>query len=405
MDYFETLEYLFSQLPMYQRSGPAAYKADLNNTIALCALLGNPEKELKYIHVAGTNGKGTVSHMLAYCLQEQGYRTGLYTSPHYKDFRERIRVNGRMIGQDEVIEFTEKFKDGWNSIQPSFFEITVAMAFWHFKNQEVDIAVIETGLGGRLDSTNVITPELSIITNVDFDHMALLGNSIEEIAFEKGGIIKSRVPAVVGEMRAEAKAVLKKLAEERAAVVHDVSDIQMELPDMEYSTDFQKENTKTALLGLKVLKSLGWTMSVEHIVSGLENLRKNTGYMGRWQVLGEKPLIIADSGHNPAGLKHAMSQLAKLEFDYLHIILGVVADKDLGSILPLLPKNANYYFCQANIDRAMPAENLQEKAAEFKLHGEVYATVQRAYEAARLYATPADVIFVGGSIFTVAEVL
>lgn len=405
MDYFETLDYLFTQLPYYQRQGPAAYKADLSNTIALCKLLGNPQDGLKCIHIAGTNGKGSVAHMVASVLQEQGYKTGLYTSPHLKDFRERIRVNGEMIDQDVVTEFVNEHKDAWQPISPSFFEITVALAFDHFRKEEVDIAVIETGLGGRLDSTNVVAPEVSVITNIALDHMQFLGNTIEEIAAEKGGIIKESVPLVLGPMAAEARAVLQEMATLRHATTFDAAEMSADLPRSDLQGKFQEENIKTAILTLKTLKSVGWEIDFEHVSTGLANVNKNTGFRGRWQILGEEPTIVADCGHNQAGISMAMQDLRSISSGNLHVVLGVVEDKMLSDVLPLFPKEASYYFCKADIPRGLPAEELREAALGFGLKGEEYLSVKRAYEAARLYADKEDTIFVGGSFFTVAEIL
>ncbi|NNE54853.1 MAG: bifunctional folylpolyglutamate synthase/dihydrofolate synthase [Flavobacteriales bacterium] len=405
MDYYETLEYLFTQLPIFQRQGPAAYKADLSNTHKILDLLDHPEKGLKCVHIAGTNGKGSVAHMIAAVLQSQGYKTGLYTSPHLKDFRERIRINGKMIDQDAVVEFVEANKMNWKPISPSFFEITVGMAFWHFQQQEVDIAVIETGLGGRLDSSNVVEPEISIITNIGLDHTQFLGDTIEEIAAEKGGIIKSNTPLVLGKMRDEARNVLLNMAEKLGSEVTDSNEIELEPPESDLIGAFQYENRKTAMLALKALKSRGWELDFEHVVSGLGNVVKLTGMQGRWQQLGEDPLIIADGAHNPDGLRVVIAELQRVRKGELHIVLGMVGDKPIEAALRMFPTDANYYFCKANIPRGMPADALRQQAFGVGLKGEDYPSVKRAFEAARLYSSKGDTIFIGGSFFTVAEVL
>ena len=405
MDYFETLDFLFTQLPYYQRQGPAAYKADLSSTIAICELLGNPQEGLKCIHIAGTNGKGSVAHMVASVLQEQGYKTGLYTSPHLKDFRERIRINGEMIDQDHVTSFVQKYKDAWKEIGPSFFEITVGMAFQYFKNENVDIAVIETGLGGRLDSTNVVDPEISVITNIALDHTQFLGDTIELIAAEKGGIIKAGKPVVFGKMDPNAVKVLSQMALEKQAKVYPVEILNESLDGTDLYGDFQKENLATAHKAIDALIENGWEISHESIRIGLAKIAENTSFKGRWQLLGEQPRIIADVGHNAAGVAAAIEGLEVTKNAGLHIVLGVVEDKALNSILPLFPKRALYYFCKADIQRGLPADELQKSALEFGLKGESYSSVKRAFEAARLYAQKEDTIFIGGSFFTVAEVL
>ena len=405
MDYFETLDYLFTQLPMYQRQGAAAYKANLDNTHALMELLEHPEMGLKCIHVAGTNGKGSVCHMLAAVLQAQGYKVGLHTSPHLKDFRERIRINGKVMDQDDVVEFVEKYKVQWSEIQPSFFEITVGMAFWYFQKEEVDIAIIETGMGGRLDSTNVVLPEISVITNIGMDHTQFLGDTIEEIAGEKGGIIKPRIPVVLGEMEQAAEEVLNSIAGSQKSQVFLAKNIDGPTPESDLKGGYQEQNKRTVLMALKVLKSSGWDVSFDAIVEGLAKVSELTGLQGRWHILGESPLIIADGAHNPDGLRFVMDELSEVRTGELHVVLGVVSDKDLDAVLKLFPKDASYYFSQAQIPRAMPADSLRQKAFGYGLKGEQYETIQRAYSAARLYAEKEDTIFVGGSFFTVAEVL
>lgn len=405
MDYQACLDYLFTQLPMYQRQGAAAYKEDLSNTLALAKLTGHPEKKFRSIHLAGTNGKGSTAHMLASVMQEQGYKTGLYTSPHLKDFRERIRIDGKMISHDDVLLFVNTYKADWQEIQPSFFEITVAMAFWYFDREGVDIAVIETGLGGRLDSTNIINPEISIITNISLDHTNLLGDTIEKIAFEKAGIIKKEIPVVLGKMRAEAQEVIVSFAQKQEAAIHYSEEAGDIIPETDLQGTYQLENRKTALTALKVLRQKGWGIAFENVLKGFYHVQENTGLQGRWQQLGIDPLIIADCGHNVAGITQVVNQLATIKYDQLHFVIGMVSDKNIEGALGLLPKDAAYYFCQANIPRAMEPETLQEKALQFGLKGEVYSSVSKAYQAARLYAEKNDVIFIGGSVFVVGEVL
>lgn len=405
MDYSETLEYLFSQLPIYQRTGPAAYKPDLSNTHAILNEVGNPHKEFKSVHIAGTNGKGSVAHMMASVLQEQGFKTGLYTSPHLKDFRERILIDGEMITHDSVVELVENHRSAWSHLSPSFFEITVAMAFWYFAKEQVDIAVIETGLGGRLDSTNVITPELSVITNIGFDHVNLLGNTIEKIACEKGGIIKEDIPIVLGEMNFKAKMVLEKMADEKKAPLVLASDDIDNLPLSDLSGDYQKENRATAYKALQTLKNVGWKIDYDNVLKGFANVKTNTKLRGRWQRLGTNPLIIADCAHNVEGLKVVMDQVENEEYQKLHFVLGMVNDKDLDKVLDILPRHASYYFCKADIPRGLAAKELQTEARTKELRGECYSSVSKAFEAARIYASPNDFIYVGGSVFTVAEIL
>ena len=322
-----------------------------------------------------------------------------------KDFRERIRINGKVIDQDDVIEFVEQYKAEWSEIQPSFFEITVGMAFWYFQKEEVDIAIIETGMGGRLDSTNVVLPEVAVITNIGMDHTQFLGDTIEKIAAEKGGIIKPRVPVVLGEMDPKAQAVLTAMAAKNKAEIHLAEGVEGGIPESDLKGSYQDQNKRTALLALKVLKSSGWDLSFDAIVEGFSRVSELTGLQGRWHMLGESPLIIADGAHNPDGLRWVMKELEQVRHGELHVVLGVVADKDLDSVLGLFPKDASYYFSQADIPRAMPADSLRQKAFGFGLKGEQYESIQRAYSAARLYAEKGDTIFVGGSFFTVAEVL
>ena len=405
INYSETIAWLFTQLPMYQRVGQSAYKADLAATIKLAAYLKNPEESFKSIHVAGTNGKGSTSHMLASVFQEAGYKTGLYTSPHLKDFRERIKIDGEMISEQYVSNFVEKHKPFFEDNQLSFFEMTVGLAFDYFRNEKVDVAIIEVGMGGRLDSTNIITPEVSVITNIGLDHTQFLGNTLERIASEKAGIIKKAVPVIIGETLPETKRVFEEIASERNAPI-----VFAETCDATgYTSDlkgfYQQKNIKTVLVTLKVLKQKGWIISEEHIQKGLSHTVKNTGLMGRWQILNENPTAICDTAHNKEGLHMVLAQLAKEDFQNLHIVLGVVSDKDLDSVLPLFPKNATYYFCKPNIPRGLDASLLLTKARGYGLVGEEYISVSKAYRAAIDAASVRDLIFVGGSTFVVAEVL
>jgi dihydrofolate synthase/folylpolyglutamate synthase len=391
---------------MFHRVGPAAYKPGLDNTWALLELVGNPQIGLKTVHIAGTNGKGSTSHMIAAALQLAGYKTGLYTSPHLKDFRERIRIDGVMMPEEEVVAFVEEFHAKWESIQPSFFEITVAMCFWYFKRAGIDIAVIETGLGGRLDSTNVIVPEVSVITNIGYDHMNLLGDTIEKIASEKAGIIKSKTPVVIGAMRPEAREVMIQTALQQHAPVIDAALISSTLiPSGELQGHYQIENRATAFMALRTLAALGWRVSNEHIAQGFQQVVELTGLLGRWQKLQDSPLTIADVAHNEDGIRTVLEQLQRTPHKQLHFVLGLVGDKDVTRVLKLLPQEAIYYFCKADIPRGLDAEMLKEQASEFQLRGESYSSVKQAYETACVAANDDDLVFVGGSVFTVAEVL
>jgi dihydrofolate synthase/folylpolyglutamate synthase len=406
VNYTQTLDYLYSQLPMFHRVGPAAYKPGLDNTWALLELVGNPHEGLKTVHVAGTNGKGSTSHMIAAALQKAGYKTGLYTSPHLKDFRERIRINGVMIPEEEVVAFVSEYHEAWQSIQPSFFEITVAMCFWYFKRAGTDIAVIETGLGGRLDSTNVIVPEVSVITNIGYDHMNLLGDTIEKIAGEKAGIIKAERPVVLGAMRAEAKEVMLRTADNTKSPVIDSTAIAAKyIPESALKGLYQQENRATAFMALRTLAAMGWQLTEEHITQGFEQVVELTGLLGRWQKLNDKPLAIADVAHNEDGIRVVLEQLQQTPHNILHFVLGLVGDKDVSRVLKLLPTNAIYYFCKADIPRGLDAEILQEQARSYRLVGEAYSSVINAFEAAKAQSGPDDLVFVGGSVFTVAEVL
>lgn len=412
---------------MFSRIGAAAFKKDLSNISVLCEALDNPQLKFKSIHIAGTNGKGSVSHMLAAILQNAGYKTGLYTSPHLKDFRERIKVNGNMISEEFVIDFIERIKPVIEKTEPSFFEITVAMAFKYFSQQMVDVAVIETGLGGRLDSTNVITPELSVITNIGYDHMDMLGDTLEKIAFEKAGIIKQNIPVVIGEPLPETLPVFNKIAVEKNAPLFlanekrkilgtDVIDnsrlsVVMEEAGKEphlYSIDlpgmYQSKNLLTVLASCDLLVSRGFAIGQKHIDEGLAAVKKNTGLHGRWEVLKKSPLVVLDVAHNADGIRQLIQQLEETNFDKLHVIIGLVKDKDIDSLLSLLPADAFYYFTRAQIPRALPEEQLQKKAARFNLKGNTYSTVNTALYAASLKASKNDLIVICGSIFVAGEV-
>ena len=398
MNYKDTLKYLFSQLPMYQRTGAAAYKKDIGNIIAACNLLGNPQEKFKSIHIAGTNGKGSTAHIIASIMQEAGFKTGLYTSPHLKDFRERIKINGKKISEETVIEFVNTNKKKFEPINMSFFEYTVAMAFDEFSKKKVDIAIIETGLGGRLDSTNIISPEISIITNIGYDHMNLLGNTLGEIAMEKGGIIKENTPVIIGKKQKEIEHIFEKIASEKNTTVlyAKQSEVKSNVPD------YQKENINTAI---SVIKILNWKIDNKHIKDGIRNVQLNTGLRGRWENLSENPKIICDTGHNIDGLSNVTNQLKKLNFNKLHIVFGTVNDKKINGILNLLPKDAKYYFCKAKIDRALDANKLKSIANEHELLGESFESVEKALLSAKNNAKKEDLIFVGGSTFVVAEVI
>ncbi len=405
MNYQETLDYLFAQLPMYQRVGNAAYKVDLSNTHLLMDLLDNPEHKFKAIHVAGTNGKGSTSHMLASVLQEAGYKVGLYTSPHLKDFRERIKMNGKMIAEKDVITFVEKNKTKFEEINLSFFEWTVGLAFNYFAHQEVDFAVVETGLGGRLDSTNVIMPELAVITNIGIDHTQFLGNTLEQISKEKAGIIKKEIPVVIGETQPETKPVFVKKAREMNAPICFADKENYEFFKTDLKGDYQEKNVITCLQSLRILQENGLKISTKNIEEGLLSVVENTGLLGRWQTLGVLPTIICDTGHNLEGVKEVVNQLDKLTYNKLHIVFGAVNDKSIDKVLELLPKTAQYYFCKANIPRALPVNELVVIAKKKGLRGIECASVRDALNKAKKIATKDDLIFVGGSTFVVAEVV
>ena len=404
MTYKETTDWMFSQLPMFQTQGASAYKKDLTNTYLLVNHLNHPENKFKSIHVAGTNGKGSTSSMIASILQEAGYKVGLYTSPHLKDFRERIRINGEMISEEFLVDFIGENKSFFEDNQLSFFEMTVGLAFDFFAKKQVDVAVIEVGMGGRLDSTNIINPLVSVITNIGFDHTQFLGDTMTKIAFEKAGIIKKNIPVVIGEYTAETKAVFLEKASNELAPIYFAQDNAKVTYDCDLLGDYQKHNKKTVLQTIKLLKKT-FLIDEKHIKAGFKHVIQNTGLLGRWQILNKKPFVVCDTAHNSHGLKIVLNQIQKHSFDVLHIVLGVVNDKDLASILPLFPKNAIYYFCKPNISRGLDAEILQEKASYFGLNGEVYNSVSKAYECTLNSAKESDFIYIGGSTFVVAEIV
>jgi len=427
MNYQETIDYLFARLPMFSRIGAAAFKKDLFNIQKLCDFLANPYKRFKSIHIAGTNGKGSVSHMLAAILQTAGYKTGLYTSPHLKDFRERIKIDGEMVSKEFIVDFTERIKPVSEKIEPSFFEITVAMAFEYFVAQEIDIAIIETGLGGRFDSTNIITPELSVITNIGWDHMNILGDSLEKIAFEKAGIIKQNIPIIVGEVLPQTDKVFEQAAREKKASLSIASDkrqlvnwqwkkheliaevAQQHRTDHQvYHLDlpgiYQTKNLITVLEACSHLQQMGWNIEEQDIRTGLQHTKKLTGLHGRWEIIHVHPLIVLDVAHNVDGIKMLMEQVEVTDHDHLHIILGVVKDKELEKILALFPRLADYYFTQADIPRALNSHLLKEMATNAGLKGEIYPDVNEAIKTALSKATRHDMILICGSVFLVGEV-
>jgi len=390
---------------MFQRVGASAYKADLNNTIELCKLLHHPEKNFKSIHIAGTNGKGSTSHMLASILQEAGYKVGLYTSPHLKDFRERIKINGVMISEQEVVDFVIKHQSEFEQINLSFFEWTVGLAFDYFSKKQVDIAVIETGLGGRLDSTNVITPLVSVITNIGKDHTQFLGETLAKIASEKAGIIKENIPIIIGETQQETQQVFIDKALEKSAKIFFADKIITTNYESDLKGIYQEKNKKTVLAAIQQLMINGFSIAEENIKNGLLNVVKNTGLLGRWQILSENPLTICDTGHNEAGIKEVLKQISLTKHNHLHFVFGAVNDKEIDSIISMLPKNATYYFCQAKIPRALDVNNLYTKAKEFELKGNPYDSVENAIKQAKANASVNDLVFVGGSTFVVAEAI
>lgn len=419
--YQQVLDYLYQSLPMFQRVGAVAYKPDLKNTLALCSALDHPENKFRSVHVAGTNGKGSSSHMIAAILQSAGYRVGLYTSPHLKDFTERIRFNGQPASQNFIIDFVRRMKPVLEEIKPSFFETTVAMAFDFFVKEKVDVAVIEVGLGGRLDSTNVITPLVSLITNISWDHMELLGDTLPKIASEKAGIIKPHVPVVVSEHQKETDFVFVEKAKQQDTAIYFGSDLysiqsigggrflvqgnQQKLScELDLMGDYQQKNLAGVLTVVDQLRKENFAISEESVLGGLKNTSRLTGLKGRWQKLGDHPLIICDTGHNEAGIREVLQQVSKQKYEKLFFVLGMVKDKDVDKVLKLLPANAFYIFCQAKIPRAMSANELKERAAAFGLSGEVIADVNKAIGAAKKMASDNDMIFIGGSTFVVADV-
>jgi dihydrofolate synthase/folylpolyglutamate synthase len=427
MTYQQTLDYLFAKLPMYSRIGGDAFKASLDNIIHLCHHLDNPQEKFKSIHIAGTNGKGSVSHTMAAVLQTAGYKTGLYTSPHLYDFRERIKINGEMVPETFVTRFTGNIQSIIEEISPSFFEITVAMALQFFAEENVDVAVIEVGLGGRLDSTNIITPVLSLITNISYDHTNMLGNTLEEIATEKGGIIKQNIPLIVGQKQPETEPVFKSMAQQKGAEIlfaeenFSVTDykiglekISIKILDIEeqrkqqYELDlpgiYQTKNIISVLQAINVLRKKGFTIIEEAVKKGLKNVKTLTGLYGRWEVIGHQPTIVLEVAHNEDGIRQMLEHLTHVPFNHLHLIMGMVKDKEISNILSLLPPDAAYYFTQAHIPRALAAALLQEEAKKFNLIGELFEDVNRAIQKAKSAAQQDDLIIVCGSIFLVAEV-
>jgi dihydrofolate synthase/folylpolyglutamate synthase len=428
MTYQQTLDYLFTKLPMYQRVGAAAYKENLDNTLAICKILGNPEKKIKCIHIAGTNGKGSSSHMIASVLQKAGYKTGLYTSPHLTDFRERIKINGKMIPKTDVTKFVEDYKVAFEEIQPSFFEWTVGLAFHYFIQQEIDVAVIEVGLGGRLDSTNVISPVVSLITNIGYDHINLLGDTLQKIGTEKAGIIKTKTPVVISQTQLEVISVFSTIAKELKAPI-EFADKVFKIVKTEYKKSlqnitvlnkktnvsqtyeldllgsYQAKNLLGVLSTLEILHQKGFIIELNDIIDALKSVHETTGIQGRWQIIQNKPLIIADTGHNEDGIKEVLENLKRYDYKKLHFVLGVVNDKDVTKMLSILPKEAIYYFCKASIPRAMDEKELEKLAKKINLKGKVYSTVPEALKAAKKACTTNDIVFVGGSTFTVADIL
>lgn len=428
MSYQQTLDYLFARLPMYQRIGTAAYKADLKNTLKIAEILGKPHQKIKTIHVAGTNGKGSSSHMLAAILQQCGYRTGLYTSPHLLDFRERIKINGKMIPKTYVTEFVDKHKEAFEAIEPSFFEWSVGLALDYFAKEEVDVAIMEVGLGGRLDSTNIITPEVCLITNISFDHMNLLGDSLEKISAEKAGIIKARIPVVVSQYQSESAAIFsararelrapiefadknyrilssKKSGDKMEVLLYNKKTENEESYRLDLTGTYQLKNLLGVLNLLSFIEKTGFMIEPENVHAALEQVVKLTGLRGRWQTLSEKPLVIADTGHNEDGIRQVLSNLETLKYQHLHFVFGAVNDKDVSKILSLLPKTAHYYFVRANIPRALNEQDLKTEAAVFKLSGNAYSSVEEGLKAAKKAAGKSDLILIGGSTFVVADAL
>lgn len=431
LNYPHTLAYMYDCLPMYHRIGAAAYKANMDNTIALSKRCGNPELSFPSIHIAGTNGKGSVSHMIASILQEQGFKTGLYTSPHLKDFRERIRINGKMIPKSTVTSFVSKYKKEFEAIKPSFFEITFAMAMEYFSKQNIDIAVVETGMGGRLDSTNIIRSILCIITNIGLDHIQFLGDTLEKIATEKAGIMKPETPVIIGKKQDETSGVFHYVAKKNKSKIIYAEDFFrvknfhfINEPPFGSSCDilkkgkpylnglycglggkYQQENISTVFAAMEELNAIGYSFGEKNILSGLKHVVKNTGLRGRWQVLSQRPLTIGDTGHNKDGITQVVQQIKQIKFERLHIVFGMVNDKDIQAVLALLPKDANYYFCKPDIPRGLDVSVLKNEADIAGLSGKHYASVAEALNAAQRNASVKDMIYIGGSTFVVAEVL
>jgi len=412
---------------MFSRTGASAYKKDITNTVLLCDFLGNPQNKIKTIHVAGTNGKGSTSHMLAAIFQQCGYKTGLYTSPHLKDFRERIKIDGEMVSEDFIVSFVEKIKVFSEQINPSFFELTVAMMLDYFAEQQVDIAIVETGLGGRLDSTNIITPELSIITNIGYDHMNILGNTLEEIAFEKAGIIKKNIPVVIGETLPQTKPIFLSTAQQQNASIifaeelFTMTDFKLNVETLyltlkntgtnelqNYLLDlngiYQKINLRTVITAVNVLRKSGYSLDDDKIHSALSHVKELNGLYGRWSVIQKQPMIVLDVAHNEDGIKQLLTQVSLCTFKKLHIVFGIVKDKEISKILSLLPPNAIYYFTKAQISRALPEAELLSKAKEFNLTGTHFPEVNMALTAARKNAAEEDMILVCGSVYVIGEV-
>lgn len=421
--YNRIINELFNRLPMYQRIGKAAYKANLNNSLILDKYFDSPHKHYRTIHIAGTNGKGSVSSMITSILMEAGYKTGLYTSPHLLDFRERIRVNGNKIEREYIVDFIEQNKSIINEINPSFFELTVALAFKYFKEQAVDIAVIEVGMGGRLDSTNIINPILSVITNISLDHTKFLGNTLEQIANEKAGIIKDNVPVIIGRKQPEIQDVFIKKAIDKNSAIYFAQDCYFaekvknsisvfkenkmiyNCIDFDLKGDYQLENIVTAICAIDKIKEKDYAINKDSIIKGLKNIIKNTGIQGRWQILRKNPIVICDTGHNEDGIKQIVKQLKDYKYDKLHIVIGVVNDKDYNKLLKLLPVDAKYYFTKANIPRALDPQILKTEAEKVGLHGDIYESVKTAYHFALINAKKNDLIFIGGSTFVVADII
>jgi dihydrofolate synthase/folylpolyglutamate synthase len=425
MNYQETLDYLLNSLPMFQRVGASAFRKDLRNTILLCDHLGNPERKFKSIHIAGTNGKGSTSHALAAVFQSAGYKTGLYTSPHLKSFTERIRINGKEIDETSVVDFVSQNKNFLDELKPSFFEMTVGMAFWFFASQKVDIAIVEVGMGGNYDSTNVILPELSVITNISLDHVQFLGDTLPKIAGEKAGIIKSKIPVIISQTQRETTQVFVEKAKSLAApivfadqvwtidrkadegmnAVYQVAkDNFSRKIEIDLKGDYQKYNLSGILEAIEHLRNAGWELTDKAVKQGLSHVTDLTGLKGRWQQLSSVPLIICDTGHNEDGMKQILAQLKTYTYSTLWMVLGMVKDKDISKILSLLPQDAKYIFCQATLPRAMPAAQLALQAAEFGLSSTAISDINQALEYARKNAASDDLIFVGGSTFVVAEI-